>query len=129
MGICSDSKALGISGNFQSASGERLSRAFHAAKGRTVNVDVSASFASSGSNPNLGTFGVELFQCCSISDSKLVSQIISEIGSPSSPAHVTFEHTLSDKCTLSTQVGSDFVYYLRIFVAHPDPVDLSYSVG
>jgi hypothetical protein len=104
------------------------SQPFHAPAGKSLHVDVSAQFQTSGTP---ATFGVDVWQCCGVSDSKITNtQEIGDIGRAGAPSHIVVDVPLSDECTISTHEGTDLVYYLRIYNASQgDQVIISYTVS
>ena len=126
---CSDPQALEISESFKPTTTAVLySLPFHVPAGTTIKVELDAELDSSG-NPNLGTVGFDVYQCCSVKDSRITpKQTIGGIGNPGHPAETKGEVKLSDKCTWSTKEGGDFVYYLRLSIRSNDAVRLSYKV-
>ena len=127
---CSDPQALKISESFKPTTTAVLySLPFHVPAGTTINIDLAAELDSSG-NTSMGTVGFDVYQCCTVKDSRITpEQTIGGIGSPGHPAHTKDKVKLSDKCDWSTKVGDDFVYYLRLRISSSDPVRLSYEVS
>jgi hypothetical protein len=127
---CDNPGALPITETFPAHTTATIySPPFHAAAGGTINIDLAAELDQVG-KPELGTVGVQVFQCCSVSDSEIKEQVIGSIGMPGQPVHTKVSVKLSDQCTLSTKSGNDFVYYLRLRIASQlQAVKLSYSVS
>ncbi|MEW6737757.1 MAG: DUF4157 domain-containing protein [Acidobacteriota bacterium] len=131
---CSGAVALPVSETFpEFARGTVYSLPFHAAKGYTIKVKVTAEY-----EPRAGDtvpsyeeyFGVRVHQCCCLSDEIIRAQEIQAIGN-GGPSTISFSFELPDKCTCSTEVGDDFVYYLRIRNSGNQgiPVKIFYSVN
>jgi hypothetical protein len=106
------------------------SKTFHASALRTITIRLQAELDDPAAVPSLsGTVGVGLFQCCRVTDSEIIPQVIGRIGKAGSPEETVSLATLQDKCTLSIEVGADFVYYLRLRISSgTNAVHLSYSV-
>lgn len=129
---CSGANALPISETLPPfVRGAVFSLPFHAPAGRTISVDVAAEYLSGPSGSFRDTFGVDVMQCCVVSDSRVTpTQTVSTIGNPGHPTHVRMTVALTDECTWSSRHGDDFIYYLRIFSAsQTDQVSISYTVS
>ncbi|MGK5628964.1 hypothetical protein [Streptomyces sp. URMC 123] len=128
---CSNPVGLPLSETFTpSTTVTMYSLPFHAAAGRTITIDVAAELDDPSANPSLGTIGVEVHQCCAVRDSEIMPQVVGPIGPAGRPAHTRRTVTLSDRCTIPTRFGEEFVYYLRLRISDSaDAVRLSYSVS
>ena len=128
--VCSGASALPIGETFvPNTTATLYSLPFHAAAGTRITVGLDAELETSG-NPALASVGVDVKQCCDLVNSDVTTdQTIGGVGDTGHPAHTPLSVTLPDNCTLSTHVGTDCVYYLRLRIASTlQAVRLSYTV-
>ncbi|MBT2382980.1 hypothetical protein [Streptomyces sp. ISL-11] len=128
---CSNPVALPVGEAFRPFSTVTMySLPFHAPAGRAVDVDLAAELDDPTGNPALGSVGVRVFQCCSVLDSEITdAQKNGSIGAAGHPAATRLSLTLSNKCTIPTKFGEEFVYYLQLRISFGSgSVHLSYSV-
>jgi hypothetical protein len=129
---CDHSRTLPINEDFtQSTTVTMYSPPFHVPEGTTISIDLAAQLADPSGNPALATVGVDVVQCCKVSDSRITDQqTIGRVGPAGSPEHKGLNLTLPNKCSLPSTEGSDLIYYLRLRIASSSyDVLLSYSVA
>jgi hypothetical protein len=127
---CDNPRALPIGETFvPNTTATLYSLPFHAPTGTTINIGLDAELETSGT-PSLATVGVDVFQCCSLSDTRITtSQTIGTVGQAGHPAHTPLSVNLRDACVMSSNFGSEFIYYLRLRIASTlQAVRISYSV-
>ncbi|MFJ8010993.1 hypothetical protein [Streptomyces sp. NPDC096339] len=131
---CSDPVSLPIAEAFKASFGVVLfSVPFHALVGTVIGVSLRAEMDGPADSPALATVGLDVHQCCAVSDERITPiQTTGHPGPAGSPALIQPKDPilLVDKCTISTHFGSEeCVYYLRLKISSSSAkVLLSYQV-